>query len=228
MTRQDGTQRVLRDRSGSVLIEFALIAPILVSLLLGMFDLGPALLVRFKLASATQAVADIASQASTMQASDVVNFFSAGGDVMAPFSPSSLVLRISNIASDGQGGAFVYWSCGQGALAPFVAKSAVTSTPTGTALSNLLVLQAGQSGSYTTVATNTTFIMVESRYTFTPPAGLFIRTAQTLTNTAYTLPRVSTYVGPTTGAANYVPVQPNSINNSISQSAGNITCNVGY
>ena len=228
LSRQHSTRQTLRDRSGSVLIEFALIAPILVSLLLGMYDLGPALLVRFKVASATQTVADIATQASTMQAADIVNFFAAGGDVMAPFSSSSLVLRISNIASDGQGGAFVYWSCGNGSLTPYTAKAAVTSTPTNTALSNLLILTSGKSGAYTTVGADTTFIMVESQYTFTAPAGFVIRTAQTLTSTAYTMPRLSTYVGPTTGASNFVPVPPSSINNSSTQSAGSITCNVGY
>jgi Flp pilus assembly protein TadG len=228
LTRRRIAQRSLGNRSGSALIEFALIAPILLTLLLGMYDLGPALLVRFKLASATQAVADIATQAPTMQASDVVNFFGAGGDVMAPFSSSTLNLRISNIASNGLGRAFVYWSCGQGTLPPFTATTTITSTPTGTPLTNLLVLLPGLSGLYVVSGINTSYIMVESQYTFTPPVGFVIKAAQTLTNTAYALPRVSTYVGPTTGSAGYVPTPPILIVGSFATSLNGITCNTGY
>lgn len=216
-----------RDQSGSALIEFALVAPILTTLLLGMFDLGPALLVRFKLASATQAVADITTQAATMQIADVVGMFAAGADVMAPFPASGLVLRITNIASDGAGGAFVYWSCGQGALPPLIAASAVTSTPTNTPLKNLLVLWPDlvTYSPYSLNGINTTYIMVESQYTFTPPVGLFIQSAQTLSNTAYALPRVSSYIGPANGLLGFTPIPPSLTLPSYSRVQSGVTCN---
>ena len=223
--------RVLRDRTGSALIEFALIAPILVALILGMYDLGPALLVRFKVASATQAVADLTTQTPTIQMSDIVNVFAAGGDVLAPFSSSNLVLRVTNIASNGLGGtlagAFVYWSCGQGTLAPLTASTFVQTTPTGTPLTDLLSLTPSMSGTYVVNGINTSYIMVESQYTFTPPAGFVIRSPQTMSNTAYALPRVSTYVGFSTGILGYLPIPPILSIGSQSSSQNGITCNTG-
>ena len=231
MTRCAAFSRAARDRSGAALIELALVAPILLALLLGMYDLGPAMMVRFKLASATQAVADIATQSATMQISDVVNYFSAGSDVMTPFSSSSLSLRITNVASNGLGAAFVYWSCGQGALPALDAASFVTNTPTGTPLKNLLVLAPDLSGTYSPyipAGTNTSFIMVESQYTFTPPAGFVIRSAQTLTNTAYAMPRVSTYVAPSNGLLGFIPIPPTPLTiGSYSRSQSGVTCKTG-
>ena len=200
-----------------------------------MYDLGPAMLVRFKLASATQAVADLATQSTTMQTADVVNFFGAGGDVMAPFSSSTLALRITNIASNGAGRAFVYWSCGQGSLPPYTATTTLTSSsspnstlPNGVSVTSLLAFYPGLSGGYVVNGTNTSFIMVESQYTFTPPAGFVIKAAQTLTNTAYALPRVSTYIGPSNGLLGFVPTPPNLILFSYPTSSNGITCNIGY
>ncbi|RYE99252.1 MAG: pilus assembly protein, partial [Oxalobacteraceae bacterium] len=51
--------------AGTALIEFALTAPILVTLLLSVADLAPSLMVKFKVGTATQAVADLAAQTAT-------------------------------------------------------------------------------------------------------------------------------------------------------------------
>ena len=174
---------------------------------------------KFKVGNATQAVADLATQSATMQVGDIVNYFASGGDVMAPFSATNLLFRISNIASDGSGNASVYWSCGQG-MTPFTARSAITSTPTGTPLANLVTL--------TSSGTNTSYVMVESKYTYTAPAAFVFPNAQVMTGVAYTLPRVSTYIGPTTGDPNYVPNPPTAAKNTYSFSLGAINCNVAY
>lgn len=220
LIRSHASKRFADNRSGSALIEFALIAPILVTLLLGMFDLGPALLVRFKLASATETVADIVTQAPTAQTSDIANFFGAGADVMVPFSSSSLLLRITNVASDGNGRAFVYWSCGQGSIPPITALTTLTSTSTPPLTPNLLTT--------TSIGVNTSYVMVESQYTFKPPAGFVIKTAQTLNSIAYTMPRVSTFIGPTTGQNNYTATAPASASKTFSTTAYGVTCSIAY
>ena len=221
-------------RSGSVLIEFALIAPILVMLLLGLYDLVPALMVRFKFASATQAVADLAAQSKIIGTSDIANFFAAGGDVMAPFSASNLVLRISNIATDGAGRAFVYWSCGQGALGPYASTSTVSSTATSpptTIIANLqtlLQMNPSTSGNFKINGADTSFVWVESQYTFTPVAGFVLRSTQTLTGTAFALPRLSTYIAGMTGVPVFVEPAPTAIRNSFPIALSNVSCSFGY
>lgn len=200
-------------RSGSALIEFALLAPILITLLLSVADVAPTLMMRFKFGTATQAVADLATQSSTMTTGDVANDFAIGSDVMVPFSGATLVLRITNVASDGNGNAFVYWSCGQGVLPPPQARTAVTSIPAG-------LISLGKSG------LNTSYVMVESQYTYTAPAKFIFRNPQVTKMISYTLPRVSTYIGPTTGDPSYVPPAPASTHYNYTTTVNGVTCNV--
>ena len=200
-------------RSGTAVIEFALTAPLLVLLLLGVADLAPSLMVKFKVGTATQAVADLAAQSATIQASEVPNLFSIGSDVMAPFAGTPLIQRISNIASDGTK-AIVYWSCGEGSLTPLNVLDTVT-PPSG-------LIAANSTG------IDTSYVIVESLYSYTAPAGLILKSAQLMAVTAYTFPRVSTYIGPTTGAADYVPPKPSAIKYSTTTVVGAVTCNSGF
>lgn len=202
-----------RHRSGTAIIEFALLAPLLVTLLLGVCDLAPTLMVKFKVGTATQAVADLAAQTATVQATDIPNLFGIGGDVMAPFAGAPLIQRISNIASDGTK-AFVYWSCGKTPLDPLATFTQVT-PPTG-------LIATDKSG------TDTSYVIVESQYKYTPPAGLVLKTTQLMTVTAYTLPRVSTYIGPTTGQAGYVPTKPSASRYTTVTITNGVTCNSAY
>ncbi len=205
--------------AGIAVVEFALVAPILISILLSMADLAPSLMVRFKVGTATQAVADLATQAATMQAADVANFFAIGSDVMTPFSGTNLVLRITNVATDGKGNAFVYWSCAQGSMSPITARSAVTSTPTGTPLANLITLNS-------TTGTDTSYVMVEATYTYTAPAAFLLRSAQIINVVAYTLPRVSTYISGSDPSSNYTQPKPTATNNPYPISSGGVTCSL--
>lgn len=203
-------------QSGSATVEFAITAPVLALLLLGICDVAPSLMAKFKVAAATQTMADLVSLSTTVASSDVVTYFAAGADVMAPFSASGLSLRVSNIFSDGQGNTVVYWSCGQG-MSPKTAFSKITTGNTDTTPPKLLTLTA--------LGTNTSYIMVESRYTYTAPARFILSSAQTITAVAYALPRISTYVGPSTGSSTYVPTPPaSSTPPAKSFAIGSITC----
>ena len=195
-------------RSGTAVIEFALIAPFLMMLLLGVCDLAPSLMVKFKVGTATQALADLAAQSAIVQVNDLPNLFSIGGDIMAPFAAAPLIQRISNIASDGNR-TFVYWSCGEGLLGPLQAFQNTTA-PTGIIATN---------------KADTSYIIVESQYSYTAPAGFIIKTPQLMAVTAYTLPRVSTFIGPSPGIPGYTPTKPSASKNSNSVTVGGGACN---
>lgn len=208
------------------MIEFAITAPLLILLLLGVFDLAPTLMIRFKLSNTTQSVADLATQSSTVTTSDVANFIGAGADVMVPFSSTPLSLRISNIASDGNGNAFVYWSCASGTFSPKTAKQSISTLPAGVNVTDVLLLTRDGSGTFKTNGTNTSMVMVESSYTYKSPVGLIFPSPQVITNTAFAMPRVSTYVGPSSGASNYTPAAPTSTIFSYPVTTNGVTCSV--
>jgi Flp pilus assembly protein TadG len=108
----------LRDQRGVSAIEFAVVAPVLVIMLLGLSDVAPAVIARYQVNHMTESFGDLAAEYSQMQTSDMANVFSAASDVLAPLSSTTLAVRLTNIYSDGAGHAYVYWSCGEGALPP--------------------------------------------------------------------------------------------------------------
>jgi Flp pilus assembly protein TadG len=218
------------DRKGTATVEFAIIATVLVSLLLGVADLVPALLVKLKSAHATSSVADLATQSKQLQASDVADLYAGAGDVLAPFLTTPLVQRVTSVSSDGKGNAFVHWSCGQGILTAFAALATVTITPSGDSVDTVLNRNAVTYGGVTYSTANTSFVMVETRYTFTPVTQFVLRTAITLTNVAYALPRQSSYVGfPWNGAVDGTTAAPASATRtgSVALSNGPV-CNYAY
>lgn len=210
-----------RNRSGTATVEFAIIAPVLVSLLFSVCDLTPSILARFKAGNSTFSVADVTSQYSVVLGSDLVNIFAAGADAMAPYPSANFSLRISNIGSDGAGNAVVYWSCANGTYSPLTATSRVTTTPTATPIANLL--------NTSSAGANTSFIMVEASYLYTAPAQFLMKTAQTINAYAYSVPRNSAYIIPSNGDPNWSPAGPASIQFYASYPLGNgINCTSGF
>lgn len=220
----------VRNRRGTAAVEFALTAPLLALLMIGTLDVAPSLMVRFKLGSTTAAVADLATQAATVQFGDITNFFGAGSDVMAPFAGTPLSLRVSNVATDGSGRAFIYWSCASGSLSPVAATTTETSsTPMGGIdVTSILQISKQTQGTYAVNGTNTSVVVVESAYTYKAPAGLILPSPQNLTSAAFAVPRVSTYIGPTTGQAGFVPPIPTKIGRSYNYASNGVNCSFGY
>lgn len=76
----------LRGRAGGVLVETAVIMPILVMLLLGGFEVGRYFLLGQKLQRAAMTAADLASRTESMTAGDVDDLFAAAREVARPFA----------------------------------------------------------------------------------------------------------------------------------------------
>jgi Flp pilus assembly protein TadG len=233
MARRNGRgviRRLARDPRGVSAVEFALVAPVLILLLLGMSDVTPTIMARFQLNHTTESTGDLVTEYSEMQTSDIVNVYAAASDIMKPFPSTTLLVRITNIYSDGNGHAYVYWSCGQGALPPLPAMSPITVTPTGATVDNFVLLTKGQGGGYNYNGTNTSYVMAESQYLYTAPAQFVIPQPITFTNTAYLLPRQSSYVGfPWDGVAADAPTAPASTTKTKSVTLANgVVCNYAY
>ncbi len=202
-----------RSVAGVSALEFALVAPFLILLLLGMSDFAPSFVARFKAAHANGSFGDLVAQSSALQTTDIVADYAAASDVMTPYASAGLDLRVTNVYSDGKGNAYVYWSCGEGTLPPLAAKSKVKSTPTGVPVSSLIYLNSPllplpgilpQAN-----GTNTSYIMSESAYSYMAPAQFVLVGPQTMTSVVYLYPRQSAYIGfPWDGNANDPPPAP--------------------
>jgi Flp pilus assembly protein TadG len=215
------------DTQAVAAIEFAIVASVLLMILLGICDIAPAWLVYNNAGTSASTAADVTAEFSEMKTSDMVDVYSAAADVMQPFSATPLSLRITNVFSDGNGNAKVYWSCGVAALPAYTALSSVTTTPTGSPVGWFLWVYNTTSGGYTLNGTNTSYVMAEIKYSYTAPAQFVLKSAIPLSGVAYYMPRLSSYVGfPWDGVSSDAPTVPTAAHTSASVTLSNgAVCN---
>jgi Flp pilus assembly protein TadG len=97
------------DEKGVSAVEFALIVPIILILLIGMVDLNEALTVHRKLRQITSTIADLTAQQSELTTSTVDLTLQGAASLLAPYDRTSLqlVLTVVSVEDDGQ---TVAWS----------------------------------------------------------------------------------------------------------------------
>jgi len=97
-------------RDGLAAVEFALIAPVLGTMLLGTIELCNALECHQKVTMVASTASDLVAQASTVSTSDMNDIFSAAAAVVYPFQQNNIAIVISSVLSDGTGNGTVAWS----------------------------------------------------------------------------------------------------------------------
>jgi len=103
--------RLWRDRRGVAVVEFALVAPVMIVAFLGSYEAFQAAAAYRKLSSTTVQLANVVSQYTTMGASDVSTVMSASAQIMSPFPTSNLKIVLSEITTNSTGStATVTWS----------------------------------------------------------------------------------------------------------------------
>ena len=148
-------------------IEFAMILPILLLLLLGFYDAGTAVAIYTKTRFATSTLAQLNNQYSTIHDSDMSWILGATSTVLAPYSSTPVVSSVSQIAISATGAATVSWSTTLAAGANFPSLPAALAIPS----------------SY--------LIYAQVRYTFTPSFAYFVSGPITLSDSLYVSPRNS-------------------------------------
>jgi Flp pilus assembly protein TadG len=182
-------RRFVASTSGLAAIEFALIMPILLLLLLGTFDAGRAISVYMKTRSAAYTLAAITNQYSTVtpiQSSDMQAITGATAAVLSPFPTTPATVTITQIKQTSATQAIVSWSYSVNGTA-HSAGSAWARMP-----SNLTSTNA--CSNYPCY-----FIFSEVSYVYTPSFGYFAVGSLTFSDNLYTTPRSSSCIP-------YVPV----------------------
>lgn len=170
------TIRLLQAREGTVAIEFAFIAPLLILLFLGTIELCNALICRQKVTTMAASAADLVAQDEAMNTAQINDVFSAVNAIMYPFPTSGSKMIITSIKQDPNhtGQYIVDWSQAYNTTARV--KGAPITVPTGV------------------VTTNGTVILGEISYTYTPPSNSVIKAPFTMSDSFYARPRKSTSV----------------------------------
>ena len=162
--------RFAKAKQGVAAVEFALILPILVVMLLATFDGGRAIAAYMKMRAATYALASITNQYAKIQSVDMTSILGATSVVMAPYTGGTPAVKISQIKINNSGASSVEWSAAQGTTA----RSAGSSISPPTAMVS--------NGAY--------LILAEVSYTYVPLFGYFGSSSGiTFSDSLYVTPR---------------------------------------
>jgi Flp pilus assembly protein TadG len=103
-------KKLFKTRDGLAAVEFALIAPVLGTMLLGTIELCNALECHQKVTMVASSAADLVSQANSVSSSDMSDVFNAAAAIVYPFDQGNISIVISSVLSDGSGNGTVDWS----------------------------------------------------------------------------------------------------------------------
>jgi Flp pilus assembly protein TadG len=178
-------RRFASSNRGVAAIEFALVLPVMLLLLLASFDAGNAISIYMKVRAASFTLAAIANQYNStndpIQAADMQAITGATSAVLAPYSSTPVVATVTQIKVISATSAQVSWSYSLNGTA-YTAGAPWASLPT-------RLVSTNSCNSYPCY-----LIFAEVKYTFTPSFGYFVTGPLVLSDNLYTVPRSSVCV----------------------------------
>jgi len=119
-------RRMLPDRSGASAIEFAFLAPVLISVYVSSFEITEGYNTAGKVLKAASTVADVVARQASVDKSFLSEMVDTAEATIAPHSMDGLTLKVTGVTIDSAGTAKVLWSWNEKGNAPYAKGSAVT------------------------------------------------------------------------------------------------------
>lgn len=165
-------KRWIEDKTGLAATEAALIFPVLLTILLGVFDVGNAILADQKTIRASQVTADLVTRLREVSGSDVEEAIKAGQLALMPFQGSDYGVDIVSIRFDENANAEIVW------------RETRNMSPIDTVLSDVSALAAPNDG----------VVVVSSQYDFEPTFAGFVMNSVMMQEVAFARGRLSAVV----------------------------------
>ncbi len=166
------TRKFARAKGGLAATEFALIAPLMLTIYFGITELCDALTANMKATGVASTAADLFAQKKTITNSDKNDIFAAINSLMYPYPTNpAMKIVVSSLIDNGNGTVKVAWSDAQNTPARTV--NSIVTIPTG-------LVTSGSGGSV---------IFAEITYNYSSPAGHLIYGALPMTDKFYEKPR---------------------------------------
>jgi Flp pilus assembly protein TadG len=99
-----------REKRAASAIEFALLAPIMITIYVGAVELGNLLTINRRTSEVTSTAADLVAQVKTVANPDLQDIGKAATSVMAPYPTSPLKIVLSSVVADQNNAGTVTWS----------------------------------------------------------------------------------------------------------------------
>ncbi len=172
---RDGARTLRRDEGGMIAVEFALLIPIAVLILVAEFTLGEAIGISRKVAITGRTLTDLVARRAVVSSADLATILNASTQIIAPFPSANLKIVLAQLSTDDKGKTTtVVWN------EPF--------NMTGLVDKSTFVLPAGMAQA------GTSLIYAEVRYDYTPPFGAKLIPAVPIRYTFYINPRITSSV----------------------------------
>lgn len=162
-------RRFAGDRRGVSAVEFALLAPVMVALYLGLVEISDGIGVDRKVSLTASTLANLTAQSSSLTQAEMTNILDASTAIVAPYSSSKLSMTVSCLNIDSNKNVTVKWSVTRNGSA----RSGTVSIP-----SDLIVADSQ-------------LILAEASYAYTPVVGYTITGTLNLSDRMYMGPRIS-------------------------------------
>jgi Flp pilus assembly protein TadG len=169
-------RRLARDRRGVSAIEFALLAPVMISLVVCTAEISEGVGADRKVSLVTAALANLTAQSATLSTTQMSNILDASSSIIQPYSSSLLAMTVTCLNIDANKNVTVKWSVTRG----------------GTANSGSMTIPSALA------VANSQLIYSQVSYAFTPNLGGRITGTLTLSDKMYMSPRISAPIYGTT------------------------------
>jgi len=157
------------DRRGVSAVEFALLAPLMITLYVGCAEVSDAVSADRKVSLTAAALANLSSQVTTISTSDMTNILDASSAIIAPYSTSQLQITLSCINIDANKNATVKWSVTRGGTA----RSGTITIPSALAVASSQLL------------------LGEATFQYKPTVGYTVTGTLNLSDRMYMSPRIT-------------------------------------
>jgi len=137
-----------RDQRGVSAVEFALIAPVLITFYFGFAETTQAMMAKRRASHVASTIGDLVAQDSVMTNAKIADLFTIGATLLAPFPAAPLKMRITSVTANASGDVRVDWSDGYGGLAALSNGSAYSGIPAGLITANQSLIISEVSYSY--------------------------------------------------------------------------------
>ena len=167
-----------RDQRGAAALEFALVAPVMLVMFVGLVEVGQVIVAGRRTGHVASALADLVGQNTTMDDIRMTDIFAAGTQMIKPMSSTNLKTKVTQVSLRSDGTIKVDWSKAQGLTAE--TKNAIYPLPAN------LVVNTGEAA-----------IIGTAQYTLVQISHQVILNDINYTRVAYVKPR--------NGAVTYLP-----------------------
>jgi len=169
-----GLSRFRADRRGVSAVEFAMIAPLMITLYLGGVEVTQGVAVSRKTTLVARTVADLVAQDTNVNNAEITDILAASAAVASPYAATNLKVTVSSVTIDSSGRATIAWSDTLNGTARSVGSSV--------ALDSALAVP------------NSSLIWGEVTYTYRPMFGWVLTGTFTLGDTIYMRPRNANFI----------------------------------